>query len=475
MKFSFRGLRALTAGALAAALILTTPMSLAANLPYQDLNEDAWYMSSVEYCWQNELMDGITSSSFAPDDLMTRGVLAEALYRLAGSPVVTLEGKDYDSGSISVDMEDAPTDEYPFTDVDPDHPYADGILWAWQEGIIAGYDDGTFGVDTPITREQMAAIFWQAQGKKLSQKAAPFPDLKQASSWAVNAIEWVWYVGLMSGRDDGMFDYAGYTTRAEGAAILRAYDKAFVNLPADDPDMESSPIALNTYDNAAFVSNGTYLTYQGDAASYIGVDVSSHQKAIDWAQVAASGVDFAMIRAGYRGYYNPTLNKDAYFDYNMRQALANGLQVGVYFFSQAVTVEEAQEEAYYLLDIIQKYDITYPVVFDWESVNNEDSRTKDTDGETVTKCALAFCKIIEDAGYLPMTYGSPSKIYAGGIQLEYLQNYPFWLAHYTKDWEPTSFRYHYDMWQYSSTGSVPGIEGNVDLDLCLTDFSKWNA
>ena len=72
MKFSFRGLRALTAGALAAALILTTPMSLAANLPYQDLNEDAWYMSSVEYCWQNELMDGITSSSFAPDDLMTR-------------------------------------------------------------------------------------------------------------------------------------------------------------------------------------------------------------------------------------------------------------------------------------------------------------------------------------------------------------------------------------------------------------------
>ena len=189
--------------------------------------------------------------------------------------------------------------------------------------------------------------------------------------------------------------------------------------------------------------------------------------------MAASGVDFAMIRAGYRGYYNPTLNKDTYFDYNIQQALANGLEVGVYFFSQAITVEEAQQEAYLLLEWIRDYNITYPVVFDWESVNDEDSRTKDTDGETVTKCALAFCKIIEDAGYLPMTYGSPSKIYAGGIQLEYLQNYPFWLAHYTKDWTPSSFRYHYDMWQYSSTGSVPGIEGNVDLDLCLTDFSKW--
>ena len=287
----------------------------------------------------------------------------------------------------------------------------------------------------------------------------------------MNAVEWVWYVGLMTGKEDGAFDYAGYTTRAEGATILRAYDRAFVNIPDLDPD--ASPIPPNTYDNSAFVSNGRYLTYRGDAPSYIGVDVSSHQKQIDWAQVAASGVDFAMIRAGYRGYYNPTLNKDTYFDYNIQQALANGLDVGVYFFSQAITVEEAQQEAYLLLEWIKDYDITYPVVFDWESVNDEDSRSKDTDGETVTKCALAFCKIIEDAGYLPMTYGSPSKIYAGGIQLEYLQDYPFWLAHYTKDWEPTSFRYHYDMWQYSSTGSVPGIEGNVDLDLCLTDFSKW--
>ena len=471
MKLCSRGLRILTATTLAISLLLTTPMVMAAGMPYTDIEDGSWYESAVEYCWKNELMDGVTGSSFGPNELMTRGVLALALYRLADEPVVTLEGKDYDSGSEQVDEEDAPTAEYPFSDVEPDSPYANAILWAWQEGIIGGYDDGTFGPDIPITREQIAAIFWQAQGKKLAQKAAPFTDLKEVSSWAVNAVEWVWYVGLMTGKEDGAFDYAGYTTRAEGAVILRAYDRAFINIPDLDPD--ASPIAPNTYDSSAFVSNGTYLTYQGDAPSYIGVDVSSHQKQIDWAQVAASGVDFAMIRAGYRGYYNPTLNKDTYFDYNIQQALANGLEVGVYFFSQAITVEEAQQEAYLLLEWIRDYNITYPVVFDWESVNDEDSRTKDTDGETVTKCALAFCKIIEDAGYLPMTYGSPSKIYAGGIQLEYLQNYPFWLAHYTKDWTPSSFRYHYDMWQYSSTDSVPGIEGNVDLDLCLTDFSKW--
>ena len=105
-------------------------------------------------------------------------------------------------------------------------------------------------------------------------------------------------------------------------------------------------------------------------------------------------------------------------------------------------------------------------------VDREDSRSRNTDGNTVTACALAFCKVIQDAGYTPMTYGSPSKVYKGGILLEYLQDYPFWLAHYTKETAPTSFRYHYDMWQYTSTGAVDGIEGNVDLNICLTDLSS---
>ena len=114
------------------------------------------------------------------------------------------------------------------------------------------------------------------------------------------------------------------------------------------------------------------------------------------------------------------------------------------------------------------------MVFDWERQDKDDSRTQGAGGNTVTACALAFCKVISDAGYTPMTYGSPSKIYAGGLQLEELTQYPFWLAHYTRDWAPSSFRYHYHMWQYSSSGEVDGIEGRVDLDLCLTDWSTWN-
>ncbi len=181
-----------------------------------------------------------------------------------------------------------------------------------------------------------------------------------------------------------------------------------------------------------------------------------------------------MIRAGYRGYGTGSLNKDAYFEYNIQNALANGLDVGVYFFSQAINIQEAEEEAYMLLELIQGYDVTYPVVFDWEVPNGNNVRTEGTDGDTITACAQAFCKVIEDAGYIPMTYGSPKKIYNGRLKLEELADYPaFWLAHYTKNTAPTSFRYHYDMWQYSSTGRVDGIEGNVDLDICLTDWSQW--
>lgn len=469
----FRGLRALIAGAAAFCTLLTVPSALAAQLPFTDVSDQAWYADAVEYCWDREILDGVSSTEFDPEGLVTRAVLAEALYRLNDRPVVTLDEEDFDSGSQELDEGEAAQEpEYPFSDVDPEDPCADAILWAWQEGFISGYDDGTFGPDDPITREQMAVIFWQTQGRKLSQLAAPFTDLKEVSDWAINAVEWVWYVGLMSGKDNNLFDYAGYTTRAEGAAILRAYDQAFLHVP-EEPGESSGELPANRYDSDAFVVEDGFLTYQGDAPSYVGIDVSSHQGLIDWAQVAGAGVDFAMIRAGYRGYYNPTLNQDAYFEYNMENALANGLEVGVYFFSQAVTVEEAREEAYQLLEWIEDYDITYPVVFDWESVDDEYSRTRDTDGETVTECALAFCQIIEEAGYLPMTYGSPTKIYAGGIDLTQLQDYPFWLAHYTTDWVPTSFRYHYHMWQYSSDGSVPGIEGRVDLDLCLTDFSSW--
>ena len=165
------------------------------------------------------------------------------------------------------------------------------------------------------------------------------------------------------------------------------YDQAFLH-PSETETPEPGPLLPNAYDSEGFSIQNGFLTYQGDAPCYIGVDVSSHQKEIDWARVAASGVQFAMIRVGYRGYSVGSINKDAYFDQNIQGALDNGLAVGVYFFSQATSVEEAEEEALQTLAWIEGYDITYPVVFDWEQVDQDSSRTKDAEGKTTTECDL---------------------------------------------------------------------------------------
>ena len=234
---------------------------------------------------------------------------------------------------------------------------------------------------------------------------------------------------------------------------------------------EVDPVPENAYAAEHFVVADGFLTYAGDAPSYVGVDVSSYQGEIDWEKVAAAGVDFAMIRLGFRGYTEGGLYEDACFRRNMEGALAAGLDVGVYFFSQAVSQEEAREEAQFVLEHLEGYDIAYPVVFDWERQSAQDSRTLETDGATQTACAAAFCQTIEQEGYLPMVYFSPSKAY-DELNLEALMEWPFWLAHYTQDWQATSFRYHFAMWQYTSQGSVAGISTPVDLNLCLTEFDQ---
>ncbi len=236
----------------------------------------------------------------------------------------------------------------------------------------------------------------------------------------------------------------------------------------------TDPVPVNTYEAENFVEEGGFLHYQGEDSAYVGVDVSSFQGEIDWNRVAEAGVQFAIIRAGYRGYTEGGLYEDDFFRDNVEGALEAGLDVGVYFFSQAVSEEEAVEEAEYLLSLIQDYPITYPVAFDWEKQNVSSSRTRFITGSTITACATAFCQTIEEAGYLPMVYFNPVSGYLQ-LDLEQFLDWPFWLANYTEDWEATSFRYHYEIWQYASDGTVDGIEGNVDLNLCLTDFSVWET
>jgi len=460
--------QSLAASLTALALILGLTPAWAANTTYLDVDRAAWYATSVAFCQQHQLMDGLTQKDFAPQEPLTRAALAESLYRLAGSPA-------------PAEPQEEPDEEQTFfPDVGEDHPNLAAILWAKENGVVSGYEDGTFGPEAPITREQIAALLWNQQGgsqREQESPAAPFTDGEAISAWARTAVNWAYETKMMSGTPEGYFMPQNNATRAEGAAIVMNYAKTFYNLSYGYPLPAPETVRANPYNSTSFLLNEEtgYLSYLGGPYTR-GIDVSSHQKEIDWPRVAATGMDFVMVRAGYRGYTSGSIQKDAYFDANMRGALNNGMKVGVYFFSQALTPAEAEEEAYLLLEWMKGYNITYPVVFDWEEQDKDDYRTQGCDGHTVTACALAFCKVIEDAGYTPMTYGSPKKVYTDGILLEHLQDYPFWLAHYTKDTTPTTFRYHYQMWQYSSSGAVDGIEGRVDLNLCLTpDWSNWSS
>lgn len=228
-------------------------------------------------------------------------------------------------------------------------------------------------------------------------------------------------------------------------------------------------LKANTFDKSAFVRAGDKMTYQtGELTARQGIDVSSHQGEIDWKQVAASGVEFAIIRTGFRGYGGEgSLNLDERFHTNMRGALDAGLDVGVYFFSQATDVAEAEEEARLLLRELDGYTINYPVVYDWERIQSADARTNVVTGKTVTLMAETFCAQVEQAGYLPGVYFNQDMGYLE-LELGRLADYAFWLAEY--DARP-DFHYHVDLWQYSSEGTVPGIEGNVDLNLAFADFA----
>ena len=159
---------------------------------------------------------------------------------------------------------------------------------------------------------------------------------------------------------------------------------------------------------------------------------------------------------------------DEYFKANMRGAINAGLDVGVYFFSQAVSVEEAVEEAKFVLKKLKGWDVTYPVVFDWEFIENTSARTYYMTAEEVTDCAMAFCETVAYAGYTPMLYfGQNASI--ENFDLERLRVFDFWLADYT---DSPMFPYDFQMWQYTSTGSVDGITGDVDVNYCCLLYTS---
>lgn len=205
----------------------------------------------------------------------------------------------------------------------------------------------------------------------------------------------------------------------------------------------------------------------GQSSSQWGIDVSEHQRAIDWEAVAAAGVQFAFVRIGNRGATLGALNEDACFMDNALGAHRNSIVCSGYFFSQAITEAEAQEEAYFVLKLIRKAEGAgasfRAVAYDHERVNVEEARANDLSGEQLDANTLVFCKTIVEAGYEPLIYGNKRDLLRLSDTVR--AAYPLWFAEYDVE-EPTA-PFDFLIWQYSNAGQIPGISTRVDLNLWL--------
>ena len=207
-----------------------------------------------------------------------------------------------------------------------------------------------------------------------------------------------------------------------------------------------------------------------------GIDVAKYQGTIDWETAASSGIDFAMVRVGYRSRSDGTIVEDSNARFNLQEAQKYGIKLGVYFFSTAISEEEAVEEANWVAELIARYPITYPVAYDCEGFEDPESRQYGLTKEERTDFAIAFLETIEDKGYEGMFYGSKSQLAYGEEWDIYrlVNRYKIWVAQYPQDPDPFMGRSSYEglhhMWQYTKDGIIPGISQSVDRNVAYFGY-----
>ena len=195
-----------------------------------------------------------------------------------------------------------------------------------------------------------------------------------------------------------------------------------------------------------------------------GIDVSKFQEKIDWEKVKDDGIDFVIMRCGYRGYGSGKIVEDETFEYNIKTCNELGIDAGVYFFTDAKNVAEGEEEADFVLDLLEEYDakLQLPIVIDVEqSSNPSKSRTKNVTPEERTDIVIAFCERVKEAGYEPMIYGN-LKSHMRMTEIDRLEEYRKWFAYFRT---PLRYPYKFDIWQYTDKGKVDGIKGDIDINL----------
>lgn len=221
-------------------------------------------------------------------------------------------------------------------------------------------------------------------------------------------------------------------------------------------------------ENLQVLENGRYQYVENDqVVSHMGIDVSKYQGKINWQKVAEEGVEFVFLRLGLRGYESGKLVEDETFQANIKGATEHGIKVGVYFFSQAITVEEAVEEANFVLERIAPYNIECPVVFDVEKVGSSSARMNQLTPQERTDVTIAFLDTIEAAGYKSMFYHNMETALLL-LELERLKDYDRWFAYYG---EELYYPYAYGVWQYSEKGRIDGISAEVDMNIA---FETWD-
>lgn len=433
-----RGIKKLLA--LAVAAVLTLQPVLGAMVPegyqspFPDVKEGDWYYPYVASLNSQTIISGYTDGRFGPNDPTRLGDALIMILRAAQVGTQRTEaGNHYASRYAN---------------------YAVNRGWLTQEQIA--------DLSGPVTRLTTAQVAAKALGLAPSESETPFADVDDRYVTAL------YEAGVISGSVEGdweVFHPEASLTRAEMSVIVWQIRERTGYITFRDEQIPVSYfVPANCWLEEGFSMEEGQAAYSADGVeARLGVDVSHMQGKIDWEAVADDGVEFAIIRAGGRGYGvdTGTLYEDTRFHENLKGARKAGLQVGTYFFSQATSVQEAEEEAQFLLELLDGAELTGPVVFDWENIDHTTARTDDVDADTLTEAALAFCRTIEQAGYQPMIYLNQYMAYLR-YNLAQVCDYPFWLAQYS---EKPDFPYEFWMWQYTDQGRVDGIQGNVDLNL----------
>ena len=443
-----RVLTLLLTAALAAALLAAPGSGAEARreMNLTDVPETAWYYPYVKDLYESGIVDGFEDNTYRGEESIAWGQAFKLITLAIGCQVPEpVEGKHWAYPYIqlardnrllkyyfdedwlewhptrlqvaqmvarALDLLSIPQGESPFADCDDGY-----VTHLYEKGILVGeYDEAgqlVFLPEEEITRAEITTIIWR-----------------------------MYHLDVTG----GTFRHSNYWVEPFGA----------------------DQVAPFGYDTAQFTldENG-FMAYGDDPEAYeVGVDVSEHQGEIDWQAVAEAGIDFAIIRIGGRLMQSGTIFEDKYFRANLEGAKAAGLKVGVYFFSQALNAQEGLEEAEFVLGLLDGVELDYPVVCDWEYLGGNTARTYGAEPAEITAGIDAFCARVEEAGYRGMLYFNA---YCGYIKMDLreLTDYDFWYAQYS---DVPSYRYHFQMWQYSSSGQVDGIDSDVDLNLCLTPY-----